>query len=101
MEKKSASGWAFERKKRLHQDPCSGFQEQDLNSFHLGGCAHSPRHHSKDQTEGRAHHGSMPGLGLSGIKSAKGKSGTALEVAGMVKTQDMVDWYPPTPSFRP
>lgn len=89
------------REERLHHDLCSGFQEQDLNSFHLGGCAHSPRHHSKDQPEGRAHRGTMPGLGLSGTKSAKQRSGTALEVAGMVKTQDMVYWHLPTPSFRP
>lgn len=88
-------------KKRLHQYACSGFQEQDLNSFHLDGCVHSPRHHSKDQPEGRAQHGTMPGLGLSGTKNAKQRSGTAPEVAGMVKTHDRVCWYPPTPSFRP
>lgn len=41
---KEACQWAgpLRGRKRLHRDPCSEFQEQDLNSFHLGGCAHSP-----------------------------------------------------------
>lgn len=58
-------------RKRLHQDPGSGFQGQDLNSFHLGGCVYSPWHHSSDQPKGRACHGTIPGLGLSGTESAK------------------------------
>lgn len=89
--KKPARGWAFERKERLHQDLCSGFQEQDPSSFRLGGCAHSPQYHANGQPGGRAH--KAPGLtkvpGSVVPRMPDRDQRTSLGVTGMLRTQDV------------
>lgn len=84
---KSARGGPWRGREWLPQDPCSGFQEQDPSSFHLGGCAHSLRHHSwicmkagLQRYHGRAW--------IQWHPDTKWASETCPEVAGMLKAQD-------------